>query len=182
MSRTIPTAIATALAQPSVELFQAVEMSFSSGSVRMWSGYGDRIIQGKTYLGAGQLLGISGIEESADLSAKGALVEIMALDQSIISLALLEAYQGRPARILFGVPAVNDVVQLFAGEMGVMTITHTGSKARLSLTIESKMTLLQRPNIRRYTQENQILRHPGDNFFSAVTDISDKELLFGRSA
>ena len=74
MSRTIPSAILTALAQPEVQPFYAVEFLFDTEPVRLWTGYGDRTIDGETYLGAGSLLNISGLEEAGDMSAKGVSV------------------------------------------------------------------------------------------------------------
>lgn len=60
MSRTVPAAILTALAQPEVEPFYAVEIDLDSGPLRLWTGYGDRgvgdalaanqIISGQKYL------------------------------------------------------------------------------------------------------------------------------------
>ena len=79
MSRTIPAAILAALSQESVEPFYAVELKFSAGTVRFWTGYGDRTIDGQTYTGTGNLLNISGIEEVADLSAKGITVPMVGL-------------------------------------------------------------------------------------------------------
>ena len=42
MSRSIPAAILTALGQPEVYPFYAVEMLFDSGAIRLWTGYTDR--------------------------------------------------------------------------------------------------------------------------------------------
>lgn len=180
MSRSIPSAIATALAQESVEPFYAVEMNYDSGSIRLWTGYGDRTIDGDVYTGAGTLLNISGIEEVSDLSAKGISVTLSGISSSVISLALQESYQGRTARVLFGVNNVADHVEVFSGLMDVMTIQDSGDRVTVQLSIESKLVTLQRANIRRYTSANHKLRYPNDTFFDFVTDIADKELVWGR--
>ena len=99
----------------------------------------------------------------------------------MISLALQEPYQGRTARVLFGVAGVNDHVEIFSGLMDVMTIQEDGSTATIELTVESKMVTLQRPNIRRYTSENHKLRYPSDTFFDFVEQLQDKEIAWGRS-
>jgi hypothetical protein len=67
MSRTVPAALLTALAQPEVQPFYAVELLFDSGAVRLWTGYGDRTINSQTYVAAGTLLNIQGLGEVADL-------------------------------------------------------------------------------------------------------------------
>jgi hypothetical protein len=102
MSRTIPTALLTALGQPNVAPFYAVEFSFDTAPVRFWTGYGDRTIEGNTYIGAGSLIGIGGLEEVADLSAKSATITLSGVPVELVSLALQEPYQNRACRILFG--------------------------------------------------------------------------------
>ena len=181
MSRTIPAAILTALSQESVEPFYAVELKFSAGTVRFWTGYGDRTIDGQTYTGTGNLLNISGIEEVADLSAKGITLTLSGIDTALVSLALQEPYQGREARVLFGVVGVSDYVEVFAGLMDVMTIQEDGTTATIELTVESKLVSLQRPNMRRYTSESHKARYPGDTFFDFVEQLQDKEIAWGRT-
>lgn len=102
MSRIVPSSILTALAQPEVQPFYAVEFSFDSGTIRFWTGYGDREIAGQTYIGTGNLLTISGMEEAADMSAKSSTVSMSGIPGALVSLALQEPYQNRPCRILFG--------------------------------------------------------------------------------
>ena len=46
MTRIVPAAILSGLANPEVEPFYAVEFQFDSGTLRLWTGYGDRTIDG----------------------------------------------------------------------------------------------------------------------------------------
>lgn len=102
MSRTVPAALLTALAQPEVQPFYAVEMLFDSGAVRLWTGYGDRTIGGETYVGAGSLINIDGLSEVADLSAKAITISLSGVASELVSLALQEPYQRRRCRVYFG--------------------------------------------------------------------------------
>lgn len=180
MSRSVPAGIISALAGETVQLFYAIELNFSTAPVRLWTGFSERTIDGQTYIGAGTLLAISGIEEVADLSAKGITLTLSGVDVSLVSLALQEPYQGRSARILFGETSVSDFVEVFAGIMDVITPQEDGTTATIELTVESKMVTLQRPNIRRYTSQNQKLRYPTDTFFDYVEQLQDKEIAWGR--
>lgn len=182
MARTLPAGMATALAQGSVTLFYAVEMLFDNGTIRLWTGYGDKTINSQTYTGAGTLLNIDGIAEVADLNASGITISLSGISSSVISLALQENYQGRVAKVYFGVEGVSGVVEVFSGFMDVMTIQHSGDKMNVTLSIESKLVTLQRPNIRRYTSGNHKLRNPGDTFFDYVAKLQDKEVVWGRKA
>ena len=180
MSRIVPSSILTALAQPEVQPFYAVEFSFDSGTIRFWTGYGDRTIDGQTYTGTGSLLSISGMEEAADMSAKSSTVSMSGIPGALVSLALQEPYQNRPCRILFGVINSTDIVESFAGFMDKMSIDDGGDTATITLSVESKWVKLDRVNARRYTSESQKSRYPTDTFFDYVSDLQDKDIAWGR--
>lgn len=182
MSRTLPAGMISTLSGDTITIFYAVELMFDSGAFRMWTGYGDKTINGETYVGGGTLLNIEGITEVADLTASGITLSLVGIPASMLSLALTEPYQGREARVYFGVEGVTDALEVFSGLMDVMTIEHSGESVRVSLSVESKLVTLQRPNIRRYTSANHKLRYPTDTFFDYVTDLQDKEVVWGRKA
>jgi len=194
MSRTVPAAILAALGQESVQPFHAIELLFDDTdgtaydaagytgdrALRFWTGYGDRTIQSETYTGAGTLINIGGIDEVADMSAKSATATLNGVPAALISLALQEDYQHRKCRILFGVTDVNDAVEVFSGFLDELTIEDSAETGTISVKIESKWVRLDRPNIRRYTSESQKTRYPSDTFFDWVTDMQDKEVVWGR--
>jgi hypothetical protein len=182
MSRTIPADLLTALGQTNVAPFYAVEFDFDTAPVRFWTGYGDRTIEGNTYIGAGSLIGIGGLEEVADLSAKSATITLSGVPVELVSLALQEPYQNRACRILFGVTNVADVIEVFGGFMDVMTIEDSGETSTISLTVESKLVQLERAKELRYTNESQRALFPSDTFFSFVADLQDKEVVWGRKS
>jgi len=181
MSRIIPAAMLTALGQDVVEPFFAVRLQFDGGSFNIWSGYGNRTINSLTYTGAGDLLKIDGLGEVGDMAATSATVSLNGMDSNIVSAALGEPYQGRPASIYFGVASVAGVVEVFSGFMDVMTIQDTSDTSTISLTIESKLVALDRVQGRRYTSESQKARYPNDTFFDYVAELADKEVLWGRT-
>lgn len=180
MSRTVPAAILTALAQPEVEPFYAVEIDLDSGPLRLWTGYGDRTIESNTYTGGGNLIGIEGLEEVADLSAKAVTLSLSGIPASVVSLALQEPYQRRRVRILWGVRSVSDVVEVFSGSLNQMVIEDSAESGTISVTVDSKLIELERASNRRYTSESHKTRHSGDTFFDYVSQIQDAEIVFGR--
>ena len=181
MSRTVPAAILSALQGASVEPFYAVEAQFTGGTVRLWTGYGDRTIESNTYTGAGTLLSISGLDEVADLSAKSITVTLSGIDQTVLSLALAEPYQRRKLRVLFGVVGNSASVELFSGQMNTMTIEDSGETSTVTILVDSKLVELERASNRRYTSESQKSRHAGDTFFDYVAKLQDRQLVWGRS-
>lgn len=178
MSRTVPAAILTALAQPEVEPFYAVEIDLDSGPLRIWTGYGDRTINGNTYTGGGNLVGISGLKEVADLSAKNITLILSGMPPEVISLALQEPYQRRKVRVLWGVQGVSDFVEVFSGSLNQMLIEDSAESGTISVTVDSKLVELERASNRRYTSESHKSRYATDTFFDFVADIQDKGVRF----
>ena len=55
--------------------FFATELRFSSNIVRMWTGQGTLVLEdGTEWIGLGQLLDISSIEETSEMAVKGASI------------------------------------------------------------------------------------------------------------
>ena len=178
--RPINPTVKNALIAPSVELFVAVELMFDSGALRLWTGIGDKIISGNTYTGTGTLLGISGVEEASDLSAKGINLTLSGVDPTLVSVALQEPYQNRPVVVHLG--SGNNMFQVFSGFMDIMTISDSGDTCEISIQCESILITLDRTAPLRYTQEIQQGRYAGDTFFSYVADLADKTIVWGRNA
>lgn len=181
MTRTTPQALLNALSQPEVEPFYAVDMDFDSAPVRFWTGYGDRTINGDTYLGSGNLLAITGLDEVNDLSAKSITLQLSGVPSSLVSLALQEPYQNRECKVYFGTTDTTSI-EVFSGLMNVMTIEDSGDTSVISLTVESKLIRLEKASNWRYTEGSQKARYASDTFFNYVSDLQDKNLVWGRTA
>jgi hypothetical protein len=179
MTRTLPTGLSSVLSDDVVDVYYAVELLFDSSTIRLWTGYGDKTIGGETYTGTGNILSISGLEEVADLSAKSITLNLSAISSSIVSLALSEPYQNRECVVYLGVNNL-DPLEVFSGYMNTMQITDEGETSSVQLTVDSKLVRLERASNWRYTNENHQSRYSGDTFFSYVTDLQDKQIVWGR--
>jgi hypothetical protein len=183
MSRDITAPVFNALDDSVIAPFFAVDLDFDSSPLYVWSGYGDLVIGDKTYLGAGQLLNISSVSETTEMEAKGATITMSGIPSSFLSLALQEPYQGRECRIYFGVTSdPSDYVEVFAGELDQMNIEEQADTANISVTAENVLIKLERPVIRRFTNEDQKSRFPSDRGLEFVAGLQDKEIFWGRVA
>tara|TARA_R110001632_G_scaffold53915_1_gene132434 strand:+ start:471 stop:1028 length:558 start_codon:yes stop_codon:yes gene_type:complete len=180
MTRNTPASLLTALSQPEVLPFYAVEMNFDSAPLRFWTGYGDRTILSNSYTGTGNLLSISGLEEVNDLSAKRITLQLSGVPTELVSLALQEPYQRRSCKIYFGTTDTSTPIEVFSGLMDVMTIEDGGDSSTISLTVESKLVRLEKSSNWRYTEGSHQSRHNGDTFFSYVSDLQDRDIVWGR--
>lgn len=180
MARTVPSALLTAITARECQPFLAFEALLDGGALRLWTGRGNRTIDGNTYTGAGALIGVGDMVEVIDLTAQSLTVTLSGLASGILSAALAEPYQGRIANVYLGERSVTDVLLAFSGYLDTMSPSDDGTTSSLTVTIESKLVDLQRPRIRRYTKESQKALYPGDTFFDWTADLADKQVPWGR--
>lgn len=181
MSRDIAAVIANALGDEVIEPFFAVDLAFDSGTLRLWTGIGSKTINGEEYVGVGNFLQISEMQETAEIQAAGATLTLSGIPSKLLSLALTEPYQQRPARIYFGlVGSAADMVEVFTARMDQMTIEEGPETCTIQLTIENVLVDLERPRVARYTNNDQQSRFPGDKGFEFVESLQNRELFWGR--
>jgi hypothetical protein len=182
MARTLPAQIVNALSDEAVTVFFAVDIMFDSGPLYIWTGQGDLTYSGKAYLGAGQLIGLSTLDESSEIEAKGASVTVTGIPPSFLSLALSEPYQGRECRIYFGVYRLGAYYfqEIFTGELDQMNIVEEAETAAITVTVENVLIKLDRAVVRRFTDQDQKSRYPLDRGLEYIAYLQDKDIPWGR--
>ncbi len=181
MPKTSPASMVTAFASDHFDdAYLAVRCDFST-PVYLWTGYGTVTIDGNSYIGVGDMLGVAPLGESLDLSAEGARVSFTGANSDLLTAALTEDYQERDAYIYLGrTSAPDDEQLLFRGYMDTMELDDSGEKSVITLNIENKLRDLQKARPRRYTNEDQQDAYSGDTFFSFVSSIQDVRIPWGR--
>jgi hypothetical protein len=212
MSRVLPTTIVDALDDNVIYPFFAVEMNFDSDNVlRLWTGVGTLTFEGVSWTGAGTLLGISSVEETKEIAAKGANISITGLPSEVLALALSTPYQGRTCKIYFGMFAKGSLqkestnfilledgsrieledrstglTEIFTGYMDQMNISEDAGTGTIQVSVENKLIDLERARVARYTAEYQrsrdIVGASTDAGFDFVADMQDQKLAWGRSS
>ena len=189
MSRTLTSGMTAVTTADVVRPVYFVRMVFDSGespnALNIWNGVGDLAYGGNTYTGTGDLLSISQIAETSDISATGINVNLTGVKTSFISIAKDHEYQGRPLTVSLGAfdasgDLIADPVIVFSGFMDTMTISESGNHSSISVSVENKLVSFERSKVRRYTAEDQKIDHPTDKGFEFVTAIVQKEIIWGR--
>ena len=189
MARSITTAFKNAIKSSVVRPLLAVELEFSTGTLRFWNGYGDLTMtaggSSNTFTGLGDLMGISAIAESDQVEAIGASLSLTGIKSSFISTALTGNYTNRNASIFLGLfdsskSVIADVYTLFKGKMDIMKIDEGPESATITLNLENRLIALDRPLNRRFTHEDQQERFSGDLGLEFVPDLQDKEIIWGK--
>lgn len=185
MSRDVTTDFGTAIAQENVAVAIFVELDFGSGTVRLCNAAYDFAWNGYTWLGAGTIGTINPIEEGAELQMYGVGMELTSIPSEYVSVALGENYQGRPVKIWIAAldsnyQIISDPCGPFQYRMDTMSID-MGDTAKITLTAESRLSIWDTPNIRRYTNEDQQKEYAGDKGLEFVVQVASKEIVWGRA-
>ena len=189
MARSITTAFNNAITSSVVKPIVGVELEFSDGTLRMWNGYGNLTMtaggSSKTFTGAGDMLGMSEIEESDTLSMSGVTLTLAGIKSSLISTALSANYTNRKGAIYLGLfntsnNVVADVYTLFKGNMDVLNISEGMQTTVIQLKLESRLVTFEKPANRMYTFEDQKIDFPNDLGFEFIPDLQDKEIIWGK--
>jgi hypothetical protein len=208
MSRDLSTATIDSISDDVVYPFFAVELQFDDNPIRMWTGQGTLVLlDGTQWVGLGQLLDISSIEETSEMAVKGATISLSGIPSNLLSLALSEPYQGRVAKIYFGTLSRGNVLQesgsyillqdgsrievesgergfneLFSGYMDQMNIEEGGDTSTIQMAVENKLIDLERARVARYTSGYQKSVYPLDLGMDFIEDLQDKKIPWGRKA
>lgn len=189
--------------------FFATELKFDGDNIlRMWTGQGTLVLEdGTQWVGLGNLLNISTIEETSELAVKGATLTLSGVPSEVLSLALSEPYQGRVCNIYFGTFTQGSILQesasyillqdgsrinlenqstnfseLFSGYMDQMNIEESGDTSTIELLVENKLVDLERARVARFTSGYQKSIYAGDLGLDFVEDLQDKQIPWGRKS
>ena len=185
MSRVLSNAMKEMAVAKVVRPIFLVHMVFDSSELNIWSGVGNLSFDSVTYTGLGDLLSISEIKETSDISATGISVSLSGVKTSFIAMAKDQDYQGRELTVRLGAfnesgSLIADPVIIFSGFMDTMTIAEAGAYSSITIAVENKLVAFERAKVRRYTAEDQKIEYPADKGFEFVTSIVQKEIFWGR--
>ena len=189
MARDITSDFNTAIKDTVVQPIFAIELEFSDGTLRFWTGYGDITMtaggSSKTFTGTGDLLTISPIGESSTLQMQGITVALTGIKSSLVSTALTAQYTNRNGTLYMGLlnssgAVIADVYTLFKGKMDVLNINEGAETSTITLKIESRLVSFDLPLNRMLTLEDQQVDYATDLGFEFISSLQDKEIIWGK--
>lgn len=141
MTRELQPSFAASLDQPTINVFYAMEFFFDTQTLRFWSGLGEITLDGNVYVGSGSMIAISSVDETLDVSARGATLTLSGLPSDLLSLAIQEPYQGRKCNIYFGALSQGANSSNITTEGGDFLTTQAGQRLLATLSVEGKDAL-----------------------------------------
>ena len=186
MSRSLTSAMQSAVTADLVRPIILVQCAFDSGNLNLWNGVGNLTVSSVDYVGAGTLLAIGEITETSELQANGITVTLSGITDPLLAKARDEDYQGRELKVLLGaMDASNGVistpVNVFSGFIDTMVINDSSETATIQIAVENRLIGFERTRVRRYTAEDQLIDFPNDKGLEFVADMAEKEIVWGRS-
>jgi hypothetical protein len=182
MTRDVTATNKNALAATNVIPVIFARLDFASGLVLFNTAPFPLTFNSETYIGAGNLGSISVARETNAIEATSITLALSGLTPSLVATALTENYHGRDARIYLGFlndsnALVDTPLLLFRGRMDTMPVK-IGKDNVISMQVESRLSDLFRPRIRRYNNQDQKSRYLDDDGFQYAEQMVDKELVW----
>lgn len=185
MSRDLTSGMATGLQTPVVSPILLFELEFSAVAY-LWTGVGSLSWNSQTWLGIGNMLEISAIEETDSIEARGFTLRLSGAPPDQIALALTELQTRRYGIIRLGlIDSTGAIVTspkiMCRGRLDVGEIDDSNPEAPIiSLQYENALIDLERAREWRYTDEHQKLLHGGDASLRYIAQYADKVIYWGR--
>lgn len=156
---------------------------FDSGDFAMFTGYGEVVWDGVTYLGAGEMISIGEVAETNGDGSGGLTITLSGISPEVIALAELEPFQRRRVTVYLAVLDASGSVLgadvFFDGIADNISSNDNPVAPSVTLTCEQRSFDLNRPRPFKYLPEDQKKRHTGDTFFDLVQGIQNIEGKWG---
>jgi len=184
MSRPLTAEMLAAIVATTVHPALFYEGEWSGGFVRLWTGIGPKDWDGKTFTGAGDLLGITPIEETDEVKASGVTLTLTGVRSQDIALALAEPGRNLPGKIWFALMTpeeeiIPDPRIVFRGRMDVVSIDDSVDGATIRVSYENEMITFEKPREVRYTSEEQKRLFPDDLGCDFIVSLQDANFNWG---
>lgn len=188
--RDLDPGLETAIAAPVVRPFIAIRIELPD-PVYAWTGTGtlrfdDADGNSREWIGAGGLGSIDTVGEGTDGSATGIKVSLNEVPADFRDDIAEQAVKGGRFEVYVG--ALNETFQtiegvslIWKGRVDTYDITDAGESITVTIAGESRMRDQARPAIKRFTDEYQQRKHPGDRFFEYVPQMAEIPILWAAA-
>lgn len=164
------------------------EFEFQSGTQRYSDGKGRLQIDGEEWLGLGEMLSVSGLEQSVGMSAPQATFTLSGVDAFLLNVAANGSSEatGRPCCVYVqflkpdGTPLDNKIA-LWPGIMDTVALSAGVGRQTISLTAETLFVDRVRAPWGLQTDTDQQARWPGDRGFEFTPSLIFKTVNWLRA-
>lgn len=186
MSRLLDTPeLAAAIADRVVRPFLAIHIDFPD-PVFAWTGRGTIEFNDAEWTGVHGVASIDTISEGTDGSAVGVKAMLLEVPENFRDDIADQAVRGCLYEMFVG--ALDETYQqvvgvklLWRGRLGGYEIVDAGETLTVTATGESRQIDQRRPTIKRFTDEYQQRKYPGDRFFEYLPRMTEIPILWAQA-
>jgi hypothetical protein len=181
MSRAVSLAWLAAAQDKVVRPVIFYEGEFDAGTVRLWTGVGQKDWNGQTWTGAGNLLAISNITETADLRAQGFTATLSGISLDSLALVLGQVQTHKNGWIWFGLidgadQIIADPYLAFRGRMDQPSVTDSGEACTIEIAYENHLKDFERSRVRYYNDQDMRIDNPSEKACIYVAQQQDQPI------
>lgn len=182
MSRTIHADTLAALSDPTVKFMYMVELRFDSGTLAFNGSLRSHTYNSTTFIGLGNLGSVGKVQESTQLNPASIGIRLSGVNQTLLAAILAENYLNRRGLVYVAVldaddEIIGDPILHFDGLLSSLDVSY-GKTSSISVTLNDRLALWNRPKVRRYTKHDQAAAYPSDKGFDFVESIANKEIVW----
>ncbi|HKF95107.1 MAG TPA: hypothetical protein VKB96_11025 [Gammaproteobacteria bacterium] len=186
MAHDLDPALQAAIDAPSVRPFLAIHIDLPD-PVRVFTGQGTMLVGGQTFIGGAGFGSIDTISEGTDGSAVAVRVALYKIPAELAADVEAQATKGALMEVFLGAltadfRTVVGFKLVWKGRLDTYEINDGGESLSVTITGESRMRDQRRPAIKRYTNEYQQRKYPGDKFFEYVPQMAEIPILWARAS
>ena len=154
-------------------------ITFRSSTQYIWTGVGNLSYGGNVYRGVGAFGKMGAIAEGTQVEAQGTSVTLSGIDPALLSDCMTDIQVGASAALYFALldtaamTVLGTAYPCFSGRVDQPVLDIGLDTLSITLKLESRLSNLQRANLRRYTSADQQLYYPGDTGFNFVELLND---------
>ena len=184
MSRDLPPELEAELVKSGIRPFLALFIDFPD-PVRAFTGRGRLPIGGNDFLGIHGIASIDTIGESVSGSASGVRATLLQIPSEFAADLADQAVRGVAYEMYAGVinldwQSVIGFQRIWKGTLQGYEILDEGSSITVTAIGENRQIDQRRPAVKRYTDEYQQRKYPGDRFFEYLPRLSEVSILWAK--
>lgn len=188
MSRGLAGALVTAAESNHIRPLIFVKLEFDSGTMYLHDGIGtftwsDPDDGSQDWLGLGDFGGISGVEESTELSPFEINLVLSGIDADNMDEVLNQQFYLRPVTVYMGALNVEtgvlvaDPDEVWSGFMDKSAVT-LGEENAIAVTCESELSMFERSNGRVYSDADLQAEYSGDLWFEYLPSMTNAKIIW----
>ncbi len=181
MDRGASAAFITEILKSSNQPIYLVEAWFDDGTIRMSDAWVNVVWGGNTYTANGYFLGFSGLSETSDMTIPNVTVQVSAVDQTWIAIALSKPYIDRRIAVYkafldYTQALISSPLLMFDGRIDTLEISDDPGHGSCTIAVSasSQWVDFQRTPGRHTNDDEEQIWYPGDRGFQFVTNFNQQ--------